>query len=85
MLPCWFWRVHFCTPDGGGETLVVAPHPAGAKQSIASGVEIVTTFDNVEPLKRVSPSIAAQSFDGYYPGVRRMLSAGRTAVRGLRK
>ena len=76
-LPYWFWEVRFRTSAGGGETLVVAPHPAGAKQSIAASIEGVTAFESVEPHGRVSTTEAEQRFAGYYPGVRTAISTLR--------
>lgn len=81
MLPHWFWRVRFRTPDGGGETLVVAPHRAAAKQAIATPAGHVTAYESTAPGERVPPSMAAQRFDGYYPGVRAVLDAGRSPLR----
>lgn len=69
MLPHWFWLVQFYTPEGGGETLVVAPHRAAAKKSIASSVSIVE-YESVEPTHQVSDWVAAQHFDGYFPTTR---------------
>lgn len=83
MLPHWFWRVRFRTSDGGGETLVVAPHPAGAKRSVAGSIGIVS-FESVVPKERVSQAMAKQRFDGYYPSVREALTAGQSAVGRLR-
>ncbi|WP_273835101.1 hypothetical protein [Halococcus sp. PRR34] len=80
-LPHWFWCVRFQSSSGGGETLVVAPHPAAAKQSVAAGIDIVA-FGGVEPRERVPQSMAEQRFDGYYPGVRAALDAGHSAVGG---
>lgn len=80
-LPYWFWCVRFRTSDGGGETLVVAPHPAGAKQSVTSMVGNIIIYESVEPLGRVPITMADQRFDGYYPGVRSVLAAGRTTFR----
>jgi hypothetical protein len=84
-LPHWFWRVRFRTADGGGETLVVAPHRAAAKQSVTAAIRTITAYESAEPGERVPSAMAAQRFDGYYPGVRRTLSAGRSAVRELRR
>jgi allantoicase len=80
-LPQWFWRVRFRTPDGGGETLVVAPHRAAAKQAIATPAARVTAYESTTPGERVVDGLATQRFAGYYPSVRRALDAGRTAVR----
>ena len=82
MLPHWLWRVRFRMPDSGGETLVVAPHPAAAKKAIATPPKDVAAYESVEPGKRIADDVAAQRFDGYYPGVRAALDAGRTAVGG---
>lgn len=80
-LPQWFWRVRFRTREGGGETLVVAPHRTAAKQAIATPPARVTAYESAEPGVRVPSAVATQHFDGYYPGVRTALDAGRTAVR----
>lgn len=80
MLPQWFWCVRFRTADGGGETFVVAPHRAGAKQTIATPAARVTAYENVTPGERVTDRMATQCFHGYYPGVRAALRAGRTVV-----
>ena len=82
MLPHWFWRVRFRTADGPGETLVVAPHRAAAKQAIATPPARVTAYESTEPREFVSEGVARQRFNGYYPGVRAALSAGRKAVTG---
>lgn len=78
MLPHWFWRVRFRTADGPGETLVVAPHRAAAKQSIGTPARRVTTYESTEPRERVEDKLATQHFTGYYPGVREAI----TAIRG---
>lgn len=75
MFPNWFWRVRYRTANGGGETLVVAPHRAAAKQAIATPPDRVTAYESTEPGRRVADEVAAQSFSGYYPGVRAALSA----------
>jgi hypothetical protein len=81
-LPHWFWRVRFRTPAGGGETLVVAPHRAAAKQAIATPTERVTAYESTEPRERVPPSMAAQRFGGYYPGIRAAVDAGHELLAG---
>ncbi|GAA0455908.1 hypothetical protein MUK72_13665 [Halococcus dombrowskii] len=81
-LPHWFWCVRFRTSNGGGETYVVAPHRAGAKQAIATPAERVMAYESVAPHERIPPSMAAQSFDGYYPRTRAAIDAGRMAIRG---
>ena len=82
MLPQWFWRVRFRTADNAGETLVVAPHRAAAKQAIATPAARVTAYESAEPRERVPASVADQRFGGYYPGVRAALDAGHSAVGG---
>lgn len=82
MLPHWLWRVRFQTADSGGETIVVAPHPAAAKKAIGTLPEDVTAYESTEPRERVSEKMAAQHFDGYYPRTRAAIDAGRTAIRG---
>ena len=77
MLPHWFWCVRFRTADGDGETLVVAPHRAAAKLAIATSPEDVLAYESVEPRENVSGRLAAQRFDGYYPGVRAAITAAR--------
>jgi hypothetical protein len=77
-LPHWFWRVRFRTADGGGETLVVAPHRAAAKQAIATQPEDVTTYESTTPGKRVSDRMTAQRFAGYYPRARSAIAAIRS-------
>lgn len=79
-LPQWFWRVRFRTREGGGETIVVAPHRAAAKQAIATPPARVTAYESTTPGARVPETVAAQRFVGYYPGIRRALDAGLTAV-----
>lgn len=75
MFPHWFWRVRFRTSNGSGETLVVAPHPAGAKKSVIGSIDI-TTFESVVPKERVPQAMAEQRFGGYYPSVRGALTTG---------
>jgi len=70
MLPHWFWRVRFQTPDSSGETIVVAPHRAAAKKSIAASIRDVTVFESAESQQFVASSVAAQRFNGYYPRVK---------------
>lgn len=82
-LPHWFWRVRFRTTNGDGETLVVAPHRAAAKQAIATQPADVTTYESVTPGTRVTDGMATQHFAGYYPSVRAALRAGRTAIARL--
>ena len=74
MLPHWFWRVRYRTAEGGGETLVVAPHPAGAKKAIGILPADVTAYEDVEPSTRVSDGVAGQHFDGYYPHIRQAMN-----------
>lgn len=81
MLPQWFWRVRFQTDDSGGETLVIAPHRAAAKQAIATPPEDVTAYETVEPNEHVSHEMATQHFGGYYPRTRAAIDAGRMAIR----
>lgn len=75
MFPHWFWCVRFRTADGPGETLVVAPHRAAAKQAIGTPPACVTAYESADPGDRVADGVAAQDFDGYYPGLRAALSA----------
>lgn len=84
MFPHWFWCVRYRTANGGGETLVVAPHRAAAKQAIATPPDRVTAYESTEPGRRVADEVAAQSFSGYYPGVRAAVAAGCTTLGGLR-
>lgn len=79
MLPHWFWRVRFRTANGGGETIVVAPHRAAAKQAIGTPTDRVTAYESTEPRERVSNDLATQQFEGYYPGVRTALETVRGA------
>lgn len=81
-LPHWFWRVRFRTREGGGETLVVAPHRAAAKQAIAAPAERVTMYESTTPGERVPATVAKQRFGGYYPRARTAIDAGRTAIWG---
>jgi hypothetical protein len=68
-------------PDASGETLVAAPHPAGAKLSVAASIETVTTYEDIKPLGHLPPALTEQRFDGYYPHIQTALSTMRTAVR----
>ena len=77
MLPQWIWCVRFRASEGGGETHVVAPHRAAAKQAIATPPERVTVYESTEPTTHVSDRLATQRFDGYYPGVRAAIAAIR--------
>lgn len=80
-LPQWFWRIRFRTREGSGETLVVAPHRAAAKQAIATPPARVTAYESATPGESVPRAMAAQCFAGYYPGARAALSL----VRQLRR
>lgn len=82
-LPHWFWRVRFRASDGSGETLVVAPHRAAAKQAIATPTERVTVYESTDPRERVTDAMATQRFGGYYPGVRAAVNVSREALGGL--
>lgn len=77
MFPHWFWRVRYRTVDGGGETIVVAPHRAAAKQAIATPPARVTAYESATPSAHVPPTVATQHFDGYYPGVRAAIATIR--------
>jgi len=76
MLPSWFWTVRYRTPAGGGETTVVAPHPAGAKQTIDREIHVLA-FESVAAGDRVPEDVAAQRFGGYYPNVQSAVDAVR--------
>jgi hypothetical protein len=67
-------------PTASGETFVAAPHPAGAKLSVAASIETITAYEEVKPLDPVPLATAEQRFDGYYPRVQSSLSALRTAI-----
>lgn len=66
----WIWEVTFRTSDSSGESMVVAPDMDAAKESVASAVEGIDAFENVEQTDAIPASIAEQRFDGYMPRLR---------------
>lgn len=84
-LPYWVWQVSFQTASSPGESTVVAPHPAAAKQSVAAAIDGIETFDSVLAGKRFSTTHAEQRFDGYAPRLHTVsasVESARATVRG---
>lgn len=79
-IPYWHWRIRYRTSDGGCETGVVAPHPAGAKQAITAFISTPIEFDAIESQDRVPADDAGRHFAGYYPRFRVAIDAWHTAI-----
>lgn len=72
-LPYWGWTIRFQNGESSGESTVIAPHPAAAKQSVAAAVTDIETFESVVALDRVATSVAEQHLDGYYLLVQKLV------------